>query len=127
MYKGNNSVNWASWSIATNSLGGIFVPLYDNQNDDYVNHIIKDCNPKVFVTNDNHHKSVDLLKDTIENKEYHNVIPVEDKSNIAKLIYTSGTTGKPKELCLVIKIFCIIFKILKKHFMICKKKRNILV
>ena len=24
MYKGNNSVNWVSWSIATNSLGGIF-------------------------------------------------------------------------------------------------------
>ena len=33
MYKGNNSVNWAAWSIATNSMGAIFVPLYNNQND----------------------------------------------------------------------------------------------
>ena len=103
MYKGNNSVNWASWSIATNSLGGIFVPLYNNQNDDYVNHIIHDCNPKVFVTNDNHYKSVDLLEDTIENNEYHKVIPVEYKSDIAKLIYTSGTTGKPKGVMLTHK------------------------
>ena len=100
MYKGNNSVNWASWSIATNSLGGIFVPLYNNQNDDYVNHIIKDCNPKVFVTNDNHYKSVDLLKDTIEKTNYNKIIPVETKSDVAKLIYTSGTTGKPKGVML---------------------------
>ena len=51
MYKGNNSVNWAAWSIATNSLGGIFVPLYQNQNEKYVYHIIEDCDPKLFITN----------------------------------------------------------------------------
>ena len=100
MYKGNNSVNWASWSIATNSLGGIFVPLYNNQNDDYANHIIEDCNPKVFITNDNHYKNTYLLKDTIENMNYHNIIPVNTKSDVAKLIYTSGTTGKPKGVML---------------------------
>lgn len=100
MYKGNNSVNWASWSIATNSLGGIFVPLYNNQNDDYVNHIIEDCSPKVFVTNDNHYKNTYLLKDNIENMNYHNIIPVNTKSDVAKLIYTSGTTGKPKGVML---------------------------
>ena len=100
MYKGNNSVNWASWSIATNSLGGIFVPLYNNQNDDYVNHIIKDCNPKVFITNDNHYKNVYLMKDTIENMNYYSIIPVNTKSDVAKLIYTSGTTGKPKGVML---------------------------
>lgn len=100
MYKGNNSVNWASWSIATNSLGGIFVPLYNNQNDDYVNHIIEDCNPKVFVTNDNHYKDTMLLKDTIETINYQGIIPVETKSDVAKLIYTSGTTGKPKGVML---------------------------
>lgn len=100
MYKGNNSVNWASWSIATNSLGGIFVPLYNNQNDDYVNHIIEDCSPKLFITNDNHYKNTYLLKDTIENMNYHSMIPVNIKSDVAKLIYTSGTTGKPKGVML---------------------------
>jgi len=100
MYKGNNSVNWVSWNIATNSLGGIFVPLYNNQNENYVNHIIADCNPKVFVTNDTDYKRVNLLQDMIETANYSGIIPVETKSDVAKLIYTSGTTGKPKGVML---------------------------
>ena len=35
MFKGDNSVNWVAWNAAVNSLGGIFVPLYNNQNDQY--------------------------------------------------------------------------------------------
>ena len=99
MYKGNNSVNWAAWSIATNALGGTFVPLYNNQNDDYVNHIIHDCKPSVFITNDNY-KDVKIMNDDIEDGIYGETIPVNKKSNIAKLIYTSGTTGKPKGVML---------------------------
>lgn len=99
MYKGNNSVNWAAWSIATNALGGTFVPLYNNQNDDYVNHIIQDCKPSVFITNDNY-KDVKMMKDDIEDGIYGETIPINEKSEISKLIYTSGTTGKPKGVIL---------------------------
>lgn len=99
MYKGNNSVNWAAWSIATNSMGAIFVPLYNNQNDNYVNHIIEDCEPKLFITNDKHDK-VNLLKDHIEDHTFDGIVPVNEKSDISKLIYTSGTTGKPKGVML---------------------------
>lgn len=99
MYKGNNSVNWAAWSIATNALGGTFVPLYNNQNDDYVNHIIQDCKPSVFITNDNY-KDVKIMKDEIEDGIFGETIPINRKSDIAKLIYTSGTTGKPKGVML---------------------------
>lgn len=100
MYKGNNSVNWAAWSIATNALGGTFVPLYNNQNDDYVNHIIQDCKPSVFITNDNNYNDVKIMNDDIEDGIYGETIPVNKKSDIAKLIYTSGTTGKPKGVML---------------------------
>lgn len=99
MYKGNNSVNWVAWSIATNALGGTFVPLYNNQNDHYVNYIINDCKPSVFITNGNY-KDVKIMKDHIEDSIYDETIPMEKKSDVAKLIYTSGTTGKPKGVML---------------------------
>ena len=99
MYKGNNSVNWAAWSIATNSLGGIFVPLYQNQNENYVYHIIEDCDPKLFITN-NVYKNVNIFNDYIEDINSNEVVPVEPKSDISKLIYTSGTTGRPKGVML---------------------------
>ena len=31
-YKGGNSIEWISWNIACNSLGGVWVPMYANQN-----------------------------------------------------------------------------------------------
>jgi len=99
MYKGSNSVNWAAWSIATNAVGGTFVPLYNNQSDDYVNHIINDCDPSVFITNDDY-KGVTIMRDEIEDGVYEETIPVNKKSDVAKLIYTSGTTGKPKGVML---------------------------
>lgn len=99
VYKGNNSVNWAAWSIATNSLGGIFVPLYNNQNDQYVNHIIDDCKPSLFISND-HYNGVSMMEDVIEDNIYNDTIPIESKSEVSKLIYTSGTTGKPKGVML---------------------------
>ena len=97
MFKGDNSVNWVAWNAAVNSLGGIFVPLYNNQNDQYVKHIIDDCDPKFFVTNDTTFHNVIILRDVIEDTKYIMDIPVINNQNqISKLIYTSGTTGKPK-------------------------------
>tara|TARA_Y100001970_G_C14248167_1_gene869781 strand:+ start:2075 stop:3625 length:1551 start_codon:yes stop_codon:yes gene_type:complete len=102
MFKGKNSVEWVAWNIATNALGAIWVPLYDNQSDKYVNHIIDDCEPSLFITNDTYNK-VNILRPHIEELSYEKEIPFNDKSEIANLIYTSGTTGKPKGVILTHK------------------------
>ena len=99
MYKGNNSVNWISWDIAVNALGATFVPLYNNQSNQYVNHIIEDCDPKLFITNDTY-KNISLLNDNIEDFDYDEEIPESRRNTLSKLIYTSGTTGKPKGVML---------------------------
>ena len=31
-YKGKNSQEWIAWNITTNSLGAIWVPMYQDQN-----------------------------------------------------------------------------------------------
>jgi len=36
IYKGDNSVNWVAWNLAVNSLGAIWVPIYNNQKDEYL-------------------------------------------------------------------------------------------
>ncbi len=103
MYKGNNSFEWVSWNIATNALGAIWVPLYNDQSDEYVNHIINDCNPKLFI-NDNEFKNVRCINNSVLLDDFNNDskqdIPFCNNPDIAKLIYTSGTTGKPKGVML---------------------------
>ena len=102
MYKGDNSFEWISWNIATNSIGGIWVPLYENQSDKYVNHIINDCSPKLLISNNNY-KNVKCISNKYlyeSNIENDIDIPVPMYSEIANLIYTSGTTGSPKGVIL---------------------------
>ena len=100
-YKGSNSIEWLSWNIACNSLGGIWVPMYDNQSNDYCKHIINDCSPKLLISGVEKH--IDLNIKTIHNKmepsykykDFNNIY-----HDISTLIYTSGTTGKPKGVML---------------------------
>ena len=101
-YKGANSIEWLSWNMACNSLGGIWVPMYENQSNEYCNHIIKDCSPKLLITN----SKVDVPS-TIVKTCYNDIEQLEnDKkidfiyNDISTLIYTSGTTGKPKGVML---------------------------
>ena len=49
-YKGNNYVEWLSWNLATNSLGAVWVPMYNNQNINYCNYILNDCEPKILIS-----------------------------------------------------------------------------
>lgn len=104
VYKGDNNVNWVAWDIATNAIGGIFVPLYGNQKQKVVDFIVEDCEPKLFIGNNNCNKNtkenIKCFQDTIEDFEYNTSIPIEYNSDIAKLIYTSGTTGAPKGVML---------------------------
>lgn len=102
IYKGDNSYEWLSWNIAVNSLGGIWVPLYENQSDKYVNYIIEDSKPKLLISN-NEYENVDCINNSYLYENYDDEIkgeiPVKD-CKVAKLIYTSGTTGNPKGVIL---------------------------
>lgn len=100
VFKGNNSVDWVAWNIATNAIGAIWVPLYNNQSDDYVNHIIRDSKPKLMITNSLHHKGVNLIKPDTSQSNYDSKIPYCEKNDVVNLIYTSGTTGNPKGVIL---------------------------
>ena len=100
-YKGSNSIEWLAWNVACNSLGAIWVPMYDIQSNNYCNHIIEDCKPKLLISNSEiqtncNVKIIDNKVNLLECKEDINCI----YNDISTLIYTSGTTGKPKGVML---------------------------
>lgn len=99
-FKGKNSLEWLSWNLATNSLGAVWVPMYEDQSHDYCRYIMDDCEPTLFLTND---LSVDTKVPMLD---YHN-IDMDTKEDVefvdnslCTLIYTSGTTGNPKGVML---------------------------
>ena len=100
-FKGKNSFEWITWNLATNSLGCVWVPMYHDQNTDYCNYIIQDCNPKIFLTDDmNIDVNIDKSPINVDNTyNPSSKIDYVDHS-IATLIYTSGTTGSPKGVML---------------------------
>ena len=96
VYKGKNSIEWLSWNLATYSLGGIWVPMYEQQELDHCNHIVKDSGSKLLITDQD--IKLDYVN-IISNKfdPIKNVIDYDINHNeLCNLIYTSGTTGKPK-------------------------------
>ncbi len=96
VYCGSNSVEWVAWNLSCYSIGGIWVPIYNNQPTEYCNHIINDCEPKLFISDtemSNINNTTKILnKIHKSNKEF----TIKDTSELATLIYTSGTTGPPK-------------------------------
>ena len=99
-YKADNSLEWISWNIASNSLGAIWVPMYGNQNEDYCKFIVNDCKPKILITND---MNLDVESIILDNRiggiKTDEEIDFTD-NDICTLIYTSGTTGNPKGVML---------------------------
>lgn len=100
-FKGKNSKEWVAWNLATLSVGGIWVPMYPQQDLLYSQHVIDDCQPKLLITNENVSiKNTKIIKEDIENLNYVNQDFDLKCNQISTLVYTSGTTGKPKGVVL---------------------------
>lgn len=100
VYKGKNSFDFIAWNLAVNSEGGIWVPVYHNQNENYLNYILDNCNPSILVSDDKtQSKNIISLNynDKIGSYKCDNSFKNND---ISTLIYTSGTTGDPKGVML---------------------------
>ena len=102
IYKGKNSVDWIAWNMATLYMGAVWIPIYHNQEDSYMNHIIQDSKAKLLIHDEEH---INVKNSIIQkhhsnvqesNKEYSNY----SLHNLSHLIYTSGTTGSPKGVML---------------------------
>ena len=99
VYKGDNSINWVAWNLATNSVGAIWVPIYNNQKDDYCKFILSDCDAKLLISENKFNHNVKQISNKIEKINSNNEFSVVN-NDISTLIYTSGTTGNPKGVTL---------------------------
>lgn len=109
---GKNTHNWASLSYAINSVGGIFVPMFEEQQNEITSHMLNQIKPKIIFNSTSKsilHMYENFEKDkTIEiNHEKHifsnnlleiklNTEPDLSENDIAVILYTSGTSGFPK-------------------------------
>jgi long-chain acyl-CoA synthetase len=119
----DNGVPWAVVAYGAYTLGALFVPMYEKQQDADWKHITSDCGAKVlFAANDRILERIDAFRSDIPTVESIVVIDPEHGPNfdaflelgadtpvdpthpgsddIAGFIYTSGTTGQPKGVML---------------------------
>ena len=101
-YKGNNSTEWISWNLASQSIGAVWVPMYEQQTKDQCQYIVNNCEPKVLITNqDLNIKNTMTIKNTINDLKFYDSNHININYNdLSTLIYTSGTTGNPKGVML---------------------------
>ena len=67
IYKGKNSINWLAWNLATYSVGGVWIPVYHNQNKDYIDHVYKNSDSKLFINDGNDLSNFKNIKNIINN------------------------------------------------------------
>ncbi len=97
LYKGKNSKEFLAWNIATNAIGGIWVPTYSEQSMYQIDHIMKDCQPKLFISDEDSDYATISNKLIKSDKNYEITTNPHD---ISTLIYTSGTSSLPKGVSL---------------------------
>ncbi len=118
----SNRIEWVEFDIAIMQSGGITVPSFVTNNISDNKFIIKDCEPKViifenekiylknkvFLKNFDHSKIVIIEKTNkfldynkiISQKNYKYIPPKIKKDDLSTIIYTSGTSGNPKGVVL---------------------------
>ena len=120
----NNRIEWVEFDLAIMMSGGVTVPSFVTNNTTDNEFIIKDCQPKFIVLEDekvfkknkrflNKFKNKIVLIEPSENfTDYKEIISYKDKqikkitvkkNDISSIIYTSGTTGNPKGVILTHK------------------------
>ena len=120
----NNRIEWVEFDLAIMMSGGVTVPSFVTNNTTDNEFIIKDCQPKFIVLEDekvfkknkrflNRFKNKIVLIEPSENFiDYKEIISFKDKQikkisvkkkDISSIIYTSGTTGNPKGVILTHK------------------------
>ena len=57
IYKGKNSIDWVAWNMAVLSKGAVWIPIYQNQNNSYINHIINDSKSKIIIHDDKYYNN----------------------------------------------------------------------
>lgn len=100
VYKGKNSFDFISWNLAVNSEGGIWVPVYHNQNESYLNYILNDCKPSLLISDDKTSSKDIISLNSSDKIGKFNGDDIFKSNDISTLIYTSGTTGSPKGVML---------------------------
>ena len=82
--------------LAVLKIGGIFLPIDKRYPEDRINYACKDCNVKLFITDENISPETDVISiNELENTESVSAETVIN-NNSCYIIYTSGSTGKPK-------------------------------
>lgn len=87
--------------------GAAYVPISPKHSDDYIHHMIQDCQTKVSITHAIHQNKMHallnlLILDAPETRLLLNAQGINnpdsgvENHHLAYVIYTSGTTGKPK-------------------------------
>lgn len=99
IYKGKNSIDWLVWNMSVLSLGAIWIPIYNNQNLDYIKHVVNDSKPKLIIYDDDNFPTKQfsnyfIHKSNIKENNFSNFDYIHN--DLSHLIYTSGTSGKPK-------------------------------
>lgn len=120
----NNRIEWVEFDLAIMVSGGVTVPSFVTNNTTDNEFIIKDCQPKFIVLEDekvfkknkkflNKFRTKIILIEPSENfTDYKEITSHKDKQikkitvnkeDISSIIYTSGTTGNPKGVILTHK------------------------